>query len=56
MPSVGNLDWWQNSQGRPGLPLETVWHLNAVLLMPLRVHEDHEIHPRGLTVLEKSRL
>ena len=25
VPSVGDPDW-HNSQGRPGLPLESVWH------------------------------
>ena len=25
VPLVGDLDW-QNSQGRPGLPLESAWH------------------------------
>ena len=25
VPSVGNPDW-HNSQGRPDLPLESVWH------------------------------
>ena len=47
MPSVGDPDW-HNSQYRPGLLLELIWHP----LMPLRGHIGHEMH-RGFTVSEK---
>ena len=49
MPSVGDPGW-HNPQGRPGLLLAP----HAVLLIPLRGHTGHEMHPRGLTVSEKA--
>ena len=51
-PSVGDPDW-HNSLGRPGnLSLA----LHAVLLMPLRSHTGHEMHPHGFAALENSCL
>ena len=50
MPSIGALDW-HNSQARPTVKINLVPH--AVLLMPLREHTGHKIHPHDLTALKK---
>ena len=51
MPSVGDPDG-HNLLGGPGLSLVS----HAVLLMPLRGHKGHEMHPCGFIVSEKSHL
>ena len=50
LPRLAQLTGW----ARPAVRISLAPH--AVLLMPLRGHTGHEMHPRGLTALEKSRL
>ena len=42
--------------GKAGSAVRISLAPHTVLLMPLRGHMDHEMHPHGLTVSEKSRL
>ena len=56
VPSVGNSYWHNSPAGKARSPVRINMAPHAVLLMPLRGHTGHEMYPRGLTALEKSRL